>query len=259
MGHRLLSVGSAIAVLVCSSASAQVLGVAPSPRTTFQPAAESSKPDPSPPRPEPPGQHHRGAAPQPGNDLFLAGPDTYAPRDSGRSRFRPHVPVSPYSLIPVPYFLPGDSPIARVARTGYSAQVDHSAVEAGYLVLRMEPRTAQVFIDDFFVGSADDAGSSPYLLEPGPHRIELRAPGFEAVAFDVRIRPNETITYTRRLEGLASPAPTAKPVVATPPAATPKVLYVIPRCYAGDRRPVASELAAHCSIADLRVIAPDGR
>ena len=36
-------------------------------------------------------------------------------------------------------------------------------------------------------------------LEPGPHRIEIRADGFEPVAFDVNVEPGRTITYRTEL------------------------------------------------------------
>jgi hypothetical protein len=32
-------------------------------------------------------------------------------------------------------------------------------------------------------------------LEVGPHHIEIRAPGFETIAFDVNVEPGRTITY----------------------------------------------------------------
>ena len=43
---------------------------------------------------------------------------------------------------------------------------------------------------DQFDGTLQEAN-----LEPGPHRIEVRKPGFETIAFDVNIEPGRTITY----------------------------------------------------------------
>jgi hypothetical protein len=190
---------------------------------------------------------------RPGGDLFLAGPDTYSPRGVKHSRLRPHGKVPAYAL-PIPYFLPGDIPIGLAAPVStYSSYVEYAPVEAGYLVLRMEPGTAMVYIDGFFVGSAAEGRVQGYLLEPGPHRVELRAEGFETVTFDVRVRENDTITYTKDMERPAPAAPSPEPVV-IPGTAAAKTLYVIPRCYAGDRRPDTSELPAHCNLADLRII-----
>jgi hypothetical protein len=53
------------------------------------------------------------------------------------------------------------------------------------------------------------------------------------------------------------PAPVAPPTpyVAGPPG-PPKTFYVIPGCYAGDRRPEPETLAPGCSISRLRVVPP---
>jgi hypothetical protein len=87
-------------------------------------------------------------------------------------------------------------------------------------------------------------------LEAGPHRIEVRADGYEPVAVDVRIRPYDTLTFAREL---------SRERIETAPAVAPRrvaqTLYVIPRCYAGTRRPDASDLPAGCSLAAMRTIA----
>jgi hypothetical protein len=59
------------------------------------------------------------------------------------------------------------------------------------------PRDAEVFADGYYVGIVDDFdGVFQHLnLEAGPHRIEIRAPGLQPIAFDVRVEPGETITY----------------------------------------------------------------
>jgi hypothetical protein len=160
--------------------------------------------------------------------------------------------VSPY-VLPFPYFLAGDYPVALTSTVSAPSYSTYVPIDAGYLVLRVQPRSAMVYIDGFFVGAAAEIGVEGYPLEPGPHRVELRAEWFETAAFDVRIRAHDTITYTKDLERPALPAPTFEPLI-VPPAAASKTLYVIPRCYAGDRRPAASELPAHCRLADLRII-----
>jgi hypothetical protein len=37
-------------------------------------------------------------------------------------------------------------------------------------------------------------------IEAGTHRIEIRAPGYETLAFDVRIEPGKTTTYKGELK-----------------------------------------------------------
>ena len=55
----------------------------------------------------------------------------------------------------------------------------------------------------------------------------------------------------------AAPAPVAPPApYVAGPAGRPKTFYIIPGCYAGDRRPEAESLAAGCSLARLRVVPP---
>jgi hypothetical protein len=67
----------------------------------------------------------------------------------------------------------------------------------GHLRLRVEPAAAQVYVDGFYMGTVDDFNGSgqDVNLEAGPHRIEIRAPGYETLTFDVKTEVNRTITY----------------------------------------------------------------
>ena len=68
----------------------------------------------------------------------------------------------------------------------------------GGLRITDAPHEAQVFADGYYVGIVDDFdGVFQHLnLEAGPHRIEVRFPGYDdAIAFDVVIQPGRTITY----------------------------------------------------------------
>jgi hypothetical protein len=58
-------------------------------------------------------------------------------------------------------------------------------------------RDAQVFADGYYVGVVDDFdGTFQHLnLEAGPHRIEIREGNAPPIAFDINVRPGETITY----------------------------------------------------------------
>jgi hypothetical protein len=62
------------------------------------------------------------------------------------------------------------------------------------------PRNAQVLVDGYYAGVVDDYdGVFQHLnLEPGTHRIEIQVPGGPPIAFDVRVRPGETVTYHAR-------------------------------------------------------------
>ena len=71
----------------------------------------------------------------------------------------------------------------------------------GKLKLKVKPRQAEVLVDGYFAGSVDDYdGTFQELhLEPGPHRIEIRLEGYESLSFEVRILPDQTITYKGEL------------------------------------------------------------
>ena len=122
----------------------------------------------------------------------------------------------------------------------------------GYLSLQVEPATAQVYVDGEFVGEINDfrwmLPGRP--LPPGPHRVELRAPGYQTVTFDVRIHPRETATYRNTL----APEGPAKPPAAAGP---PRTFYVIPGCYAGDKHPRnVPSLPPRCDLSRVREVAP---
>jgi hypothetical protein len=59
-----------------------------------------------------------------------------------------------------------------------------------------------VFVDGYFVGTIDDylhslAGLS---LQAGPHHLEFHAPGFDALAVDMKIEAGRSITYRAALK-----------------------------------------------------------
>jgi hypothetical protein len=67
----------------------------------------------------------------------------------------------------------------------------------GGLRITDAPREAQVFADGYYLGIVDDFdGMFQHAnLEAGTHRIEIQAPGFESVAFDVMVQPGRTVTF----------------------------------------------------------------
>jgi hypothetical protein len=69
----------------------------------------------------------------------------------------------------------------------------------GRLRIQDAPGDAQVFVDGYYVGMVDEFDG---VLEAGPHRIEIRAPGLDPVVFDVNVRPGQTITYRARMQPL---------------------------------------------------------
>lgn len=123
----------------------------------------------------------------------------------------------------------------------------------GVLRLNVEPASlVQVYVDGFFVGTVADVDRR-LELDEGEHRIELRAPGFQSVTFDVRIAAGQSIAYSAPLEPLApappdpTAAPAAQPADTAPPALPRKTtVYVIPGCYLGNVPPEQVRLAPTC-------------
>jgi hypothetical protein len=67
----------------------------------------------------------------------------------------------------------------------------------GKVRLRVQPAHAEVYVDGYFVGTVNDFNGlfQRLNLDAGPHRLELRAEGYETVEFEVFITHGETITY----------------------------------------------------------------
>lgn len=183
MSRRVLGAAFSVACLIASTASGQAaLGVARTPGVTVH-RPEPPPEEPAPPSARPSHRHDRHPdPPPPGSDLFLAGPDTYAPHNNRRPRrFNPYRGFTGY----VP--------------AAYTPSVVETVIVPAPIIIEREPRPRETTVD------------------------------------------RET-------------PPTPEPIViyVTPPA--PKTLYVIPRCYAGDRRPSADQLPAGCDLSLLRII-----
>lgn len=67
----------------------------------------------------------------------------------------------------------------------------------GELRLKVHPNDAQVFIDGYYAGRVDDFDGvfQSLRLEEGEYQVEIVLPGYEPLAFNVRIFPGEKTTY----------------------------------------------------------------
>ena len=76
--------------------------------------------------------------------------------------------------------------------SGYSVGSDDGALR-----LKVKPREGEVYVDGYYVGLVDefDGMFQRLHIEPGPHRIEVRAAGYESLVFEVKISPEHTTTY----------------------------------------------------------------
>jgi hypothetical protein len=91
-----------------------------------------------------------------------------------------------------PFWYGGDPRYGYYGGSGYNNDYDF-----GRLRLDVRPRDAQVYIDGDYVGRVDDFDGrlQGLTLETGGYSVEVVAPGFEPLTFDVRITPGRTTTY----------------------------------------------------------------
>jgi hypothetical protein len=129
------------------------------------------------------------------------------------------------------------------------------AAPLGGLVLQTIPDMAQVFVDGYYVGLAEEFGLRGRAMDisAGAHRVELRASGYEPLAFSVIIAANDIVRYRGDMQPLSTKpamiAASAPPQAARVPAA--KSFYVIPNCYAGDKPP-SGTLPKGCDLKNLQ-------
>lgn len=121
---------------------------------------------------------------------------------------------------------------------------------SGSLELAVEPRSADVFVDGFYVGTVDDVTQNGLLLRTGRHWVDLRAEGYERLTVPVSIAAGQAVRYRGELVVVHPPSDAAD----TPRG--PQTIYVIRGCYAGNRPPTESALPRGCDIANLRTITP---
>lgn len=167
----------------------------------------------------------------------------YPQRSHRRARYAP----SPVWVVVVPQYLIG-APVPVAAAVAPQPDPAQQVPLQGSLVLHVKPDDTEVFVDGYYVGAAVDLGVGGAFLEAGPHRIDLSAPGYEAVAFDVKIAPNQSIVLRRELKQLQALPP------ALPATRTPVTFYLIPGCYAGNVPPIDAGLPATCDISRTIVV-----
>jgi hypothetical protein len=185
------------------------------------------------------------ATPPPGpEDLFRAGPDTYRPR-SGRQPPQPPPHDGPRPVLSNGWSYWPYVTLPQPAQGVVTPQSRPSS-EPGVLQLRIAPENALVYIDGRYDGTAANLRSPGSPLRAGVHRVRIEAPGYQPSTFDARIASGETVTHSQVLDPVASPSPVA-PIAR----GVARTMYVIPRCYAGDKPPDAS---SGCDLTKLRTI-----
>jgi len=86
----------------------------------------------------------------------------------------------------------------------YYPQYQSGRDDSGGLKLKVKPSEATVYVDGYYVGVVDDFDGvfQKLTMEPGEHRVEIRAPGYETLQMDVRIEPGKSSTYRGELKKL---------------------------------------------------------
>jgi PEGA domain len=96
---------------------------------------------------------------------------------------------------PYPYYSPYGGYGYALPPPAYVSAVPGYAY--GGVRIQDAPPDAQVFVDGYYMGVVDDFdGPFQHLnLTAGPHQIEVRAGGYQPIAFNVNVQPGRTITY----------------------------------------------------------------
>jgi hypothetical protein len=203
---------------------------------------------------------------------FRPGPTDLYRSPDGSDRFQhgsrypappPPIVVMPGVYVPGPYYYPGPFDYAHglpgahyetsLAETYRMSMAEtyrrrQREVARGGLVLETVPAMAQVFVDGYYVGLAEEFGPGGRALDAGAHHVELRARGYETLTFGVTIEPNSIVRYRGEMQATATkPAAAAAP----PPPTAAKSFYVIPNCYAGDKPP-SGTLPKGCDLKKLQ-------
>jgi hypothetical protein len=157
-------------------------------------------PRPAPPKPSPPRTPHRPRPPVPAAHGTYIYP--FTPFVGFDFAYRFPFGAYPYSRYgdpeyPYRFIFPPPGCVTSELETHGSVRID------------VPQRDATVLVDGFYVGVVEDFnGTLEHLnLMPGPHHIELHAPGFEATGFDVNIEVGRLIVYRTSMRPGASMPP----------------------------------------------------
>jgi hypothetical protein len=164
----------------------------------------------------------------------------------------PVVPAYGYAVAPVygypfVYGVAGTVDIPVATQT-YGPQTSIEAAPPqvsgkGVLVLDVTPSTAELYVDGYYTGRLDDLRGQ-VALDPGPHKIDLVADGYERAVFNVNIESNRAISFKRDLRAVEQQFKVAPPTGST----IPKTFYLVPGCYLGDVPPKDAHLPSNCDV-----------
>jgi hypothetical protein len=165
-----------------------------------------------------------------------------------------------------PYFVPVYSwPFlleAPVATTSSDSPNDSQVRPAQPTVGRLQLEVAggseqQLYVDGYYVGTLIDFANG-VEIDAGPHAVEIRAAGFETLAFSVNINPGRSLTYRGTMKAIdVKPPPDTSAASSTPAVPpTPMIGYIVPGCYIGNVPPQDAGLPPSCDLSRVITIKP---
>jgi len=97
------------------------------------------------------------------------------------------------------WYDPGD-PYGGGYSGGYGGSSSYG--DEGSLRLKVKPSEASVYVDGYYVGLVDDFDGIFQRLHvaSGTHHVEIEAPGYEPLEFDVMVEADRTVTYKGELQ-----------------------------------------------------------
>jgi hypothetical protein len=115
--------------------------------------------------------------------------------------FHPHFTIGfgVYVGYPVPYAYsyPYPIPVYGYGAPSANVMVGPGSPNYGGVALEITPHDGDVYVDGQYAGRVEnfDGQVQPLTLAAGVHRIEVQAPGFEPLVFNVDIQPGQVIPY----------------------------------------------------------------
>ena len=118
----------------------------------------------------------------------------------------------------------------------------------GWLVLELQSGVdPQIYVNGYYVGLLSDTNGGELTLNAGPHVVELRAEGYEALHVDIQIAADRVVRYHGEMKALRSSVEPPRRRTPEPSPRTPTIIYLIPGCYVGNVTPREIALPAGCN------------
>jgi hypothetical protein len=146
-----------------------------------------------------------------------------------------------YASIPLYY----TTPIVDAVQRALPPPAAPPEASKGSVALVVEPGTAQVLVDGYYVGTADDFDGTrrTLMLDAGAHNVEISESGYETMRFQVLANASQPIVYRRQLTRTVPPSPAPAPAAAE---WKPSPMWAVPGCYLGNVPPKEAGLPASC-------------